>query len=136
MTAQEIAAVKKSWQLFRKIDPQLVGDVFYSRLFLQMPSVKPMFKHSMTAQYEKLVDMLSLVVSRLDRMEEITEEIRELALRHVQYGVRPGHYKLIGDTLLWTLAQGLGRDWTEEMAAAWTKCYKTLSGMMIDAAYR
>lgn len=136
MTAQEIAAVKKSWQLFRKIDPQLVGDVFYSRLFLQTPSVKPMFKHSMTAQYQKLVDMLSLVVSKLDKMEEISEDIRGLALRHVQYGVRPAHYKLIGDTLLWTLEQGLGRDWTDEMAAAWSKCYKILSGMMIDAAYK
>jgi hemoglobin-like flavoprotein len=135
MTAQEIAAVKKSWQLFRKIDPQLVGDVFYSRLFLQTPSVKPMFKHSMTAQYQKLVDMLSMVISKLDRIDEISEDIRELALRHVQYGVRPAHYKLIGDTLLWTLAQGLGRDWTEEMAAAWAKCYKILSGIMIDAAY-
>jgi hemoglobin-like flavoprotein len=136
MTAQEIAAVKKSWHLFRQIDPQLVGDVFYSRLFLEMPSVKPMFKSSMTDQYLKLVDMLSLVVARLDRIDEITEDIRQLALRHVQYGVRPAHYKLIGDTLLWTLEQGLGRDWTEEMANAWTKCYKILSGIMLDAAYR
>ncbi len=134
MTDREISVVKKSWQLFRRIDANLIGEVFYGRLFLQMPALKPMFKITMTEQYLKIVDMLSLIISRLDRIEELEEDIRQLALRHVQYGVRPAHYKIVGDALLWTLQQGLGKDWTDEMADAWTKCYTLLSERMISAS--
>jgi hemoglobin-like flavoprotein len=126
--------VKNSWKLFRRMDPQLIGDVFYSRLFQQMPSFKPMFKNSMTEQYAKIVDMLSLIVSKLDRLEQLSDEISQLAIRHVQYGVRPAHYKIVGDALLWTLKNGLGKDWTAETAEAWETCYKLLSDTMIRAA--
>lgn len=116
------------------MDPRLIGDVFYSRLFQQTPSLRPMFGNDMTAQYGKLVEMLSIVVARLDRLETVTADIRELAIRHVQYGVRPAHYKLVGDALLWTLGKGLGKDWTDEVREAWTGCYGFLSATMIEAA--
>lgn len=131
MTEREISIIKRSWQLFRSIDPKLIGEVFYGRLFLQMPALRPMFRSSMEEQYIKIVDMLSLIVSRLDRIEELNDEIRQLAIRHIQYGVRPAHYKLVGDALLWTLEKGLGKDWTDETAAAWKKCYTLLADRMI-----
>jgi hemoglobin-like flavoprotein len=93
-----------------------------------------MFKNSMTEQYTKIVDMLSLIVSRLDKLEQLTGDISQLAIRHVQYGVRPAHYKIVGDALLWTLKNGLGKDWNSETAEAWTTCYKLLSDSMISAA--
>src|SRR5437868_14393834 len=111
MTEQQILLVKNSWKLFRRMDPQLIGDVFYSRIFQQMPSFRPMFKNSMTEQYAKIVDMLSLIVSKLDKLEQLSDEISQLAIRHVKYGVRPAHYKIVGDALLWTLKNGLGKDW-------------------------
>jgi len=43
--------VKDSWNLFRKMDPHQIGNVFYNRLFLQMPSLRSMFKPSMKDQY-------------------------------------------------------------------------------------
>lgn len=134
MNEKQIKLVKSSWSLFRKIDPQIIGDVFYSRLFQQMPSLKGMFKSPMTDQYTKIVDTLSMIVSRLDHLEQITDEITQLAIRHTGYGVRPAHYKLVGDALLWTLEKGLGNDWNEETARAWAQCYKLLSDTMIQAA--
>jgi nitric oxide dioxygenase len=134
MTEHEILLVKDSWNLFRKMDPHQIGNVFYSRLFLQMPSLRSMFKPSMKDQYAKIVDMLDLLVSKLHCLDEITEDIRQLAIRHTGYGVTPGQYKLVGDALLWTLAKGLGKGWTEETAAAWTACYSVLSDTMINAA--
>ncbi len=134
MNEKQIKLVKSSWSLFRKIDPQIIGDVFYSRLFQQMPSLKAMFRSPMNDQYTKIVDTLSMIVSRLDNLEQITEEITQLAIRHTGYGVRPAHYKLVGDALLWTLEKGLGNDWNEETAGAWSLCYKLLSDTMIQAA--
>jgi hemoglobin-like flavoprotein len=135
MTESQIILIKNSWEQFRVMDSHQIGNVFYTRLFFQMPSLRTMFKPSMTEQYQKLVDMLSFRVSNLPRMDELNDDIRQLAIRHVDYGVKPEHYKLIGDALLWTLAKGLGNKWTEEMAEAWMECYKTLSETMIAAAY-
>jgi nitric oxide dioxygenase len=67
-------------------------------------------------------------------MEEVTEEIRELAIRHVHYGARPEHYRAVGQALIWTLKQGLGADWTPDVEVAWTRCYQVLSETMINAA--
>lgn len=125
---------KKNWKIFRGIDPAIVGDTFYSKLFSDNPAVKKMFPQQMEEQYKKLMDMLSIVVARLDRLDELADTIAEMAQRHVQYGVRPAHYKLVGNALLWTLEQGLGNDWTTAVKEAWIKCYTSLAETMINAS--
>jgi hemoglobin-like flavoprotein len=60
---------------------------------------------------------------------------KALAIRHVDYGVRPGHYAPVGAALLWTLEQGLGADFTPEIAEAWRAAYGVLSTEMIQTAY-
>ena len=134
MEQQQVVLVQKTWKLFRDIKPEIIGDVFYSKLFTEFPASRKMFKNDITAQYKKLVDMLSLMVGRLQQLHELTEDIRALAIRHAGYGVKPAHYTIVGDTLLWTLEQGLGADWNEETKQAWDSCYKMIAGIMIDAA--
>jgi hemoglobin-like flavoprotein len=134
MTQQQVLLVQKTWKLFRDIKPEIIGDVFYSKLFTDMPVLRRMFKSPMTSQYKKLIEMLSMMVGRLHNLDEVTEDIKEMAKRHVGYGVKPAHYKIVGDALLWTLAQGLGNDWNEEVREGWTDCYNVLSGIMIDAS--
>jgi len=134
MTERQIVLVKSSWKIFRDIDPVLVGDVFYSKLFLDLPQVKPLFKTPRDKQSRKLIEMINVIIGRLDRLEELTDEIRQLAIRHIDYGVRAAHYKAVGQALLWTLQQGLGKDWNDEVSDAWAVCYKILSDTMINAA--
>lgn len=74
------------------------------------PALRKMFPHEMNEQYQKLIEMLNAIVGRLDKLEQLSEEIEAMAKRHVDYGVRPSHYKLVGDALLWTLEKGLGDD--------------------------
>lgn len=134
MTKDQIKIVKQTWRIFRDIDPVLIGDLFYTKLFTDNPALKKMFPADMHQQYIKLTDMLTSIVSRLEQPELITEEITAMAQRHVQYGVRPAHYKLVGTALLWTLEKGLGKDWTAEVKDAWLTCYTLLANTMINAA--
>lgn len=134
MTDAEIRLVKQSWRILRAIDPAIVGDLFYSKLFMANPSLRNMFPKKMDEQYNKLIDMLSVIIARLDRMDELNDDIAAMARRHVHYGVRPAHYKLVGNALLWTLRQGLGQDWTLDVEQAWTKCYANLADTMMRAA--
>ena len=134
MTKDQILLVKKSWGIFREIDPVLVGDVFYSKLFFDMPYLEKLFHTPKEDQSRKLIEMLSIVVGRLDRLEELSEEIKQLAIRHVRYGVKEDHYKAVGSALLWTLRQGLGNDWNEKVHDAWATCFQILSETMINAS--
>ncbi len=133
MTTRQILLVKSTWKLFRNMDPVVVGDAFYSKLFSQHPSLRKMFPSEMSKQYQKLMDMLTTIVSRLDRLDELSDDIAEMAQRHEGYGVKIAHYKVVGDALLWTLEHGLGRDWTDEVREAWQCCYKVLADTMIGA---
>ena len=136
MTQNQIGLVKKTWSIFRDIDAVLIGDVFYSKLFLDMPHLKNLFHTSKAEQAKKLVEMLTLIVGRLDNLNGFKQEINELALRHVQYGVKAHHYKSVESALLWTLHQGLGIDWNEEVKEAWTVCIQLLSKTMVnDSGY-
>ena len=134
MTKEQILLVKKTWNIFREIDPVLVGDVFYSKLSFDMPYLERLFHTPKEEQSRKLIEMLSIIVGRLDNLDELTEEIKQLAIRHVQYGVKEQHYKAVGTALLWTLQQGLGKDWDQNVNGAWVSCFHTLSTAMINAS--
>ena len=134
MTGEQIVLIKKTWKLIREINPVLVGDTFYSKLFADNPSLRKMFPKYMNEQYAKLIDMLSTIVARLDHLDDLTNEITAMARRHIQYGVKPDQYRLVGNALLWTLEQGLGGDWNDEVKEAWSLCYNTLANTMIAAS--
>jgi hemoglobin-like flavoprotein len=131
MTDTQITIVKKTWKLFRAIDPAIVGDTFYSKLFTDNPVLRRMFPSRMEEQYRKLIDMLNTIVARLDHPDKLNTEIIKMGQRHVEYGVRPAHYKLVGNALLWTLQNGLGADWTDEVRNAWTSCYGEVAAVMM-----
>ena len=133
MTEQQILQVKRSWRIFRQIDPHVLGGVFYEKLFAEHPSLRKMFKTSTEDQSKKLIDMLSAIVMHIDKLDEMENDIHALALRHVRYGVKSEHYRAVGDALLWTLEQGLGNDWNKDAADAWRACYIKLAGMMLQA---
>jgi hemoglobin-like flavoprotein len=130
MTKAQIQRIHQSWRLLKAIDPALVGDVFYSRLFFLHPKLRSLFPKEMGEQHQKLIEMLSYMVARLDQPEGLVQEIREMGQRHEGYGVKPEHYAMVGDALLWTLERGLGADWTPETAEAWGACYALIAGVM------
>jgi len=78
-----------------------------------------MFKRDMVAQGNKLMAALKTLVLSLGRMEQMLPLARELAIRHVAWGVQPAHYTLVGEALLWTLRQGLADAATPAVNAAW-----------------
>jgi nitric oxide dioxygenase len=134
LSAKEIALVKKSWISIRKIDPLIISDVFYGKLFYDNPELRKMFPQNMEGQYAKFIDMLDTIITRLEKLDELKGDIVQMAKRHAGYGVRPEHYNLVGKAWLWTLQKTLGNDWNSELRTAWVNCYAVLSGTMIVAS--
>jgi nitric oxide dioxygenase len=134
MTPEQIKLVQQSFAKVAPISDQ-AAVLFYDRLFEIAPSVKGLFPTDMSEQRRKLMATLAVVVNGLSNIEMILPAASSLATRHVAYGARPEHYPVVGAALLWTLEQGLGADWTADVAEAWTAAYTTLSGFMIAQAY-
>lgn len=134
MTPQQITLVQNSWAEVVPIQDTAAG-LFYQRLFSLDPSVRPMFKGDMQEQGKKLMKMLGLIVNSLTRIDELIPVAQEMAIKHVGYGVEAKHYDTVGAALLWTLEQGLGSKFTEDVKAAWATAYGTLAQVMKDAAY-
>ena len=131
LTKKEIELIKKSWGLVRKIDPVLVGDIFYSKLFFDNPELRKIFPQNMEEQYQKFLDMLNTIVERLEKLDELKGDIVAMAKRHKDYGVKPQHYSMVGIALISTLQKTLAQEWNEDIRAAWVNCYAILSGTMI-----
>jgi hemoglobin-like flavoprotein len=114
--------------------PEVAGALFYERLFAVNPTFRPLFKNDMRVQGVKLMAMLAMVVYNSPESGQILPAIRDLAVRHVEYGVKLADYDALAEALLWTLEQALGDDFTPAVRQAWTVCYDELSAEMKAAA--
>jgi hemoglobin-like flavoprotein len=133
MTPEQITLVRDSFAKVAPIAPA-AATMFYDRLFVLNPALRPLFKGDMAEQGRKLMAMIGTAVANLDRLGEILPAVQALGRRHAAYGVSPGDYDTVASALLWTLEQGLGADFTPAARDAWTSCYVVLAGEMQAAA--
>src|SRR4051812_17186569 len=133
MTDRQMLAIKISWSYVIR-DSGEAALLFYNKLFELKPALKPLFRNDMELQARKLVAMLTLIVSRLQMIEEVADEISALGRRHAGYGARPEDYPVVRQALLWMLEHRLEEHWTPETREAWELMYQQLSNRMIQVS--
>ena len=121
---------------FKQIKPiqGVAANLFYARLFELDPTLRRLFKGDLRQQGQKLMQMLSLAVVGLDRLDKLVPAAQAFGARHCTYGVEPNHYDTVGAALLWTLEYGLGAAFTAEVKEAWATVYSLLADAMQDIA--
>lgn len=121
---------------FEKVKPiaDHAAELFYQRLFELGPSLRHLFKGDMKQQERKLMHTLALAVEGLRQPEEIIPAVQDLGRRHASYEVKDEYYDIVGQALLWTLAQALGVEFTAPVRKAWEEAYTFLSEIMKEAA--
>ena len=134
MDTHQVSLVQKSFEKAATLGDK-VAEIFYAELFAIDPALRAMFKGDMKEQGKKLLTTLAFVVRSLHTPEKIINAAQQLAVKHLDYGVKAEHYTLVGNALLRTLKKGLGDAYTPELHEAWVAAYKTLSGVMKEAAY-
>jgi len=116
---------------------QLSGPIamlFYGRLFELAPEVRVMFRQDISVQGRKLMDMLTVFVDHLDRMEELEPMLRALGQRHTAYGVTAEQYATVATALIWAFGVALEEEFPAELKAAWRTLIEAVSAVMIDGA--
>lgn len=132
MTAADIQLVKSSFQKVLPIADQAAA-LFYARLFELDPKLRGMFRGDMIEQGRKLMGMIAMAVTSLERLDKLVPAVQALGARHSGYGVEEEHYATVGAALLWTLDKGLGTEFTPAVREAWTTTYSLLANTMIEA---
>ncbi len=133
LTAKQIELVQETWKTITPVSSQM-GESFYNRLFQNNPELKPMFKSDPKDQAMKLMFMISYLVHRLGSFDDLKDEIVKLASRHTGYGTKTEHYAAVGNSLLATLKESLGKSWTHETESAWRDTYTLIAGLMQQAS--
>lgn len=133
MTPKQIQLVQKTWKLVMPIAEQAAA-MFYGRLFQLDPTLRTLFKTDLKLQGQKLMQMISVAVNGLPKLDSIVPAVKDLGRRHVDYQVTDDMYDTVGEALLWTLEQGLGDTFTPEVKQAWAETYDTLADVMKSAA--
>ncbi|MDW4499446.1 globin family protein [Sulfitobacter sp. D35] len=133
MQTSDVALIQQS---FMKVMPMKMhlAQRFYEKLFETCPGVRSLFPAEMTGQGEKLMLTLATLIRGLTTPEKVIPLAEDLARRHRSYGTEAAHYAVVGETLIETLREALGDEFTPEVEAAWCRIYETLSQVMIAAA--
>jgi hemoglobin-like flavoprotein len=130
MHAIDVALVQQSWEQVLPI-ADAAAQLFYGRLFELDPSLRHMFTQTnMVEQRRKLMQMITVAVRGLERINELVPAIEAMGRRHADYGVTNAHYATVGDALIWTLEQGLGAAFTPQVRSAWIEVYTLLASVM------
>lgn len=108
---------------------------FYLNLFADYPEVKPLFSNThMEEQVRKLFKSLVLVVENLRNPNVLSNALKSLGTRHIQYGVLPEHYPMVGSTLLKTFSICLEDAWTPATEQAWSEAYTAVTQLMLTSS--
>lgn len=110
-----------------------IAMVFYSHLFDAKPELLQLFSTDPVAQDQRFGSMLQTVVNFAIDPDKFEHTAKDLALRHIGYGVKPLHFEAVGQALEKTLDMGLPQGLQSEARAAWQTAFDGLSKTMITA---
>jgi hemoglobin-like flavoprotein len=130
LTAEEIVRVMSSFDMVFANATDMTT-AFYDRMFELAPEFRPMFPTDMSVQKHEFISKLAVLVGSLDQTTGLLSGAEILGRNHQRYGVKPEHYPVVGEALLWSLARGLGPHWTDEVEHAWRKVYGVIAQRMI-----
>ena len=135
LTAQQKRLIRES---FLRLEPafDLVGQVFFHKLFRLDPFFRARFAGPVEIQGRKFMAALKLGIVSLNYEGGLAPTLKLLGVRHRLLGIKVRHYRLMAKALIWTLEQSLGKHFTRETKDAWsvmlTQITRVMSGS--DAA--
>lgn len=125
--------IRRSFALIAA-DSNAVVLLFYGRLFELNPGARSMFRGDLRTQAAKLSATLDVLVGNAGTLDAIAGDLREMGRRHETYGVRPEHYDLLRQALLWALGMALQEDFDGPTRAAWDRLLVAAAQVMTGAA--
>ena len=134
MTDAEIDLLRETLGQLQR-NKRLATEVFYENLFEIDPSLRALFDDDLPATADKVLFAFGAVVAQIHDLDLCRELSRDLANRHVSYGVKAEHYATVGKAVLVTVGMAMGERMSPEIEAVWRKAYAAVADVMIETAY-
>lgn len=132
LSQKQVFRVRETW-IEVNSNPEQFGLAFYNNLFDTAPELKSMFKTDLQTMAFKFTTMLSFLVNRLNKLDQVQQELHDLSLIHNMHSVKPEHYLKTKQALLLTLKNQLKLKYDLETDIAWQLAYDTIANMLIEA---
>ncbi len=133
MTPEQLEQVRSSYASLGRAAPAMAMD-FYRRLFAADPSAEALFTYGPDVMAQKFTDELDAIVQAISSFDAFAPRVRDLAVRHVGYGVQTQHYHAAGEALIGALAAHLAPEWDDALEAAWRRAYNLVAELMMATA--
>ena len=130
----DVEALRGSFELVVERSPRLIGR-FYEVLFERYPEVKPLFSRNAPEKQQKmLTEALVAVMDKLEDAPWLESTLKAMGAKHLDYGVTDVMYSWVGESLLATLAEVAGSDWTPRVEEAGKGALGAIAGLMLEGA--
>lgn len=117
--------------LVSEVAPDIVSR-FYAKLFERHPHLQPLFgRRSQAAQEKMLLEAIMAVVDHMEDATWLRQTLRPMGAKHLGYGVRDEMYPLVADTLIATLREASGLEWSARIERAWADALGAVAAEMI-----
>jgi hemoglobin-like flavoprotein len=129
LTAGQKRLIRES---FRKLEPalDLVGQLFYLKLFRLDPSFRDRFGSDSKTQGRKFMAAVKLTIISLNHEDGLAPTLKLLGVRHRQLGIKVRDYRTMAKAWMWTLERSLEKGFTRETKDAWTKFLAEVTHIM------
>ena len=129
LTPQQIALIQSSFQQVLPM-ADAAGLLLYERIFVLAPETRSLFADDIRPQASRLMAAVKFAVDRLHDLDAVQPFLMKLGARHVGYGVRPEHFEVVAEALLWTLERGLGEAFSPDVREAWAVAWAVIADAM------
>jgi len=155
-TAQMRSTVERSWDQVQVLGTYAVAKSLYRNTFRIMPDAVHLFPPQVRSKYaewssdetgdesnifdspalrklfSKFINAVGCAVAGLHDTATLVPMLMQLGRRHLSYGVGAPHFQTLGRAFNLTLAEILGDDFSQEVAAAWTMAFNFMSSIMLE----
>lgn len=132
LSKDEIEIIKSLVPVLQKNGEELTS-TFYSILFNKYPQVKSMFdmnKQKSGEQPKALAFAILTAAKHIDNLENTRDYVKKVGKTHVNLGVLPEHYPLVGECLVEAIKEKLNPD--EKTINAFKKAYSEIADLYIE----
>lgn len=104
----------------------------YDVLFEKYPETQSMFGNAPKDQPQILATAVGAYAANIDNLGALTEAVKRMSVAHVNKGVEPDHYTMVGDAILTAMKDVLGDAATPQILDAWKDAYFFLANLLIE----
>ncbi len=135
MLSEKTISIIKSTAHLLKEQGETLTRHFYKRMFAHNPEVIPFFNpvHQMLGVQQKaLAEAICAYAANIDNLEVLSNAVELIAQKHSSLQIRPEHYPIVGENLVFSIREVLGEVASSEVIEAWSEAYEFLAGILIN----